>query len=481
MKNEIENIFKQKFENFEAAPSAGLFDAIVAKRAKKKRAIWIWSAAALLATVSVVSLWSLSDKTPSNFAEEKTELPQQNDLTPIVTEDIVSTDRPNEKIEEDAVVVSNNTEKSTNSSVSKQAIVKSSSTPELSKTLPKKSIEIDNKVNKPVAKENGTDAPQNEWAQLFAQIEQQNTNNDIRKGTLFLGNKKQTVDNNPEIDKAHTMTIKDESNVPSPILKKTKEEAIKIEEDENQGPFPTGKLVALSKWKIQTSAGLGYASRTLSATNKEYVQLRDNTENIATSYQLGANVIYQFAPKWNVQAGLQYTVRNEQFGYDQEMYTIENKEVTRTEIVIHPVLGEIERSYTETVADTTSRYMQTTASQNRFQTISVPLVLERNLYTAKKWSLLAKAGVLAGLYSERSGLLMSRSSEVQEYALLPTRKAGINSAMFGLGVQYHISPRVSVLAYPEANMQLNSSTKSEAGFAQKDWGVYTHFGLRIGL
>ena len=90
-------------------------------------------------------------------------------------------------------------------------------------------------------------------------------------------------------------------------------------------------------------------------------------------------------------------------------------------------------------------------------------------------------GVHAGIYSNRVGLLLAPNKETQEYTTLPTRNTGIASAMFGTGVLYSVTPRISLLAYPQVNLQLNSSTKRTAGFSQNDWGIYTHVGLRIGL
>ncbi|MFT5055496.1 MAG: hypothetical protein ACI80H_000193, partial [Pseudoalteromonas distincta] len=73
MSNEIENIFKQKFENFESAPSAGLFDKIQAARAKKKRiVIWMWSSAALLLFSLGLGYTVLSTSSDSKLAEDKT-------------------------------------------------------------------------------------------------------------------------------------------------------------------------------------------------------------------------------------------------------------------------------------------------------------------------------------------------------------------------------------------------------------------------
>jgi|TARA_B110000902_G_scaffold118615_1_gene139120 hypothetical protein len=495
MKNEIENIFKQKFNSFEATPSAGLFDAIVANRAKKKRAIWMWSAAALLATVSAVGLWSYTNNTPVQLAEDTSNSTEQNSNTPTLidqTQDKKEVVQENRLIEETLAQT-----KPTGVRIKEEtAAAKDTRATKTEATLQHR--------QKPTAEKSTTNTnPKNEWAELFAKIDRANPTMDLDKGTLYLGNKKQTMDmstglnipqeNTTRALKKTTRADKTENNSYKPPLNSTintitsvaaeKKSEIK-EEEENEDvnlPLPTGRLVALNKWRVQTSAGIGYASRTLSETNKEYIDLRNSTENVALSYQFEANVIYQFNPRWNIQTGLQYSIRNELFEYSKQMYTTEDRKVQRIEIIVHPVLGEIERTYLETIRDTTSQYQKYTSSQNKFETVSIPIVIERELFTHHNWRVLAKAGVHAGIYSNSVGMLLAPNSETQEYRTLPTRKAGVNSAMFGLGVLYSLTPRVSLLAYPQTNVQINSSTKRTAGFSQNDWGIYTHVGLRIGL
>ena len=87
MSTEIENIFKQKFENFESAPSAGLFDKIQAARAKKKRiVIWMWSSAALLLFSLGLGYTVLSTSSDSKLAKDNTiEKEQKTELITNIT------------------------------------------------------------------------------------------------------------------------------------------------------------------------------------------------------------------------------------------------------------------------------------------------------------------------------------------------------------------------------------------------------------
>lgn len=499
MKNEIENIFKQKFNSFEATPSAGLFDAIIAKKAKKKRAIWMWSTAALLATASALGLWSYKNNTPVQLADDTMNSTVQYKNTPTLLD---QTQDKKEVVQEKTILEKNLVEINRQTKPSGGRIKEETAEAKDTRTI--KTEAIIQRRQKPTAEKNRTNNfSRNEWAELFAKIDRDNPTMDLNKGTLYLGNKKQTIDmstglNIPQENKTRALkkSARDDktdnndckqtlNSTLNTITSVTVEQTPKVKEEEDIEevilPLPTGRLVALNKWRIQASVGMGYASRTLSETNKEYIDLRNSTENVAVSYQFGANVIYQFSPRWNIQTGLQYTIRNELFEYSEQMYTTEKREVQRTETVVHPVLGEIERTYLEITIDTTSQYLKYTSSQNKFQTVSIPIIVERELFKHHSWSLLAKVGVHAGIYSNRVGLLLAPNKETQEYTTLPTRNTGIASAMFGTGVLYSVTPRISLLAYPQVNLQLNSSTKRTAGFSQNDWGIYTHVGLRIGL
>ncbi|MDB4161692.1 PorT family protein [Bacteroidia bacterium] len=494
MKNEIENIFKQKFNSFEATPSAGLFGAIIAKKAKKKRAIWMWSTAALLVTASALGLWSYTNNTPLQLAKNTIENTDKS--IPTLPDPIHD---KKDVVQDNSIIEKPRSQTNLKNKPGGERIKEEIAVKRETRTL-KTEAKTQHRHNK--AARTNTNS-KNKWAELFAKIDMANPTMDLDKGTLYHGNKKQTIDksaglNIPQNNKTRALinSAKDHktenndrkqtlNSTLNTITSVTIEQTPKVKEEEDIEevilPLPTGRLVALNKWRIQASVGMGYASRTLSETNKEYIDLRNSTENVAVSYQFGANVIYQFSPRWNIQTGLQYTIRNELFEYSEQMYTTEKREVQRTETVVHPVLGEIERTYLEITIDTTSQYLKYTSSQNKFQTVSIPIIVERELFKHHSWSLLAKVGVHAGIYSNRVGLLLAPNKETQEYTTLPTRNTGIASAMFGTGVLYSVTPRISLLAYPQVNLQLNSSTKRTAGFSQNDWGIYTHVGLRIGL
>lgn len=486
MKNDIENSFKQKFENFEMTPSAGLFDAIQAKIAqKKKRTIWIWSAALLMLAGAG---FALRPQTPlandhhdnpvvKNHTDTKIQLQTTNNVTRYPKSSNEA--KAPHKIKTKPGTQDHDTEQR---SAQKTKIMHLEKEIPLYSAIPQKRVTDYKPIIEDLTSQKTADSKQ-KWAQLFGKIEKENQYTDATKNTLYLGTTKQTVDAQP----SQMIPTKTQDKAPITDTKSEQYNLINAEKNtesekrsDNIGPFPTRKLVTISKWRIQASAGAGYASRMLYATTPQYAATRNSSEKNSMSYQLELNAIYQFSPKWNVQSGVNYTQRNEQFYHANTTYTTKSSEVERSETIIHPVLGEIQRTYTETITDTTTHFVETSAN-NSFHKISIPLVFERSIYTSEKWTMLAKAGVLAGIYANQQGMLLSTASEPQAYTSVPMRTAGIHQMVLGIGAQYHLTPRFSFIAYPQANVQINSSTTSKAEFSQKDWGIFTHIGLRIGL
>ncbi len=488
MKNDIENSFQQKFKNFEMTPSEGLFDAIQAKIIKKKkRAIWMWSAAMLILAGAGFTLWPQSshkyDNLSKTLVKSETEDPTKPQIVDKASDHPGSSNKTTvtydtkKVIKTQAKYTEQHTAQKTKNSYFEQQTASNPLEKQVQNTISSLS-------SKDFTTQKTSDTKQ-QWAKLFNKIEKENQHSDATQNTLYLGTKKQTVDGQPSLlgssktrTQENALVSYEKRNQPSlaSAEKNTYEQVASC----TIAPFPTGKLVAISKWRIQASAGVGYASRIVSATTPQYVANRNSSEKNRVSYQLGLDVIYQFSPKWNVQSGVNYTQRNEHFWHEKKTYSTQSREVERSETIIHPILGEIERTYQETIIDSTAQYEETSA-KNDFHKISIPLVLERSLFTSQKWTLLAKAGVLAGIYAKHQGMLLTSAYETQTYTSVPMRTTGIHQVVLGLGAQYHLTPRISLIAYPQATLQINSSTTSKAEFSQKDWGIFTHIGLRIGL
>jgi hypothetical protein len=492
MKNKIENIFKEKFDRFETTPSAGLFDAIQAKRAKKKRAIWLWAGAALLVCVGSLATISLSH-TKQDLAVEsqnttsiydRVDIPQESKQPKEVDNSDKSMMSAVENENDGTSAIKKSSQKRQNLDV--EGPQESNYTPLANRNL--KSIK--GVIEQPPKSDQGQGNKSKDWASLFANITANGKLNDKDKATLYLGNKQKTVDKDFDISTfqngSDEKTEKQKNlslDVPQKSEPNTSDEQNNTDPNTEgaNSPLPTSKLVALSKWRIQASAGLGYASRVIQASDADYISARNGTESPQLSNQINLIGIYQFSPKWNVQTGLNFTQRKEMMSHSETVYTIEMKEVSYQEVVIHPVLGTIERTYTETIPDTTAVVTNATSTINTFTSYNVPLVAERLLVNKNDWNLLAKAGVLVSINNVQNGQLLKPNNTLTNYANLPSRSLGVNNLLFGLGAQYRITPRVSILAYPQGYVQLNSALRDNTEFSQKDWGIFTNIALRIGL
>ena len=477
MSNEIENIFKQKFENFESAPSAGLFDKIQAARAKKKRkAIWMWSSAALLLFSLGLGYTVLSTSSDSKLAkdntiekEQKTELiTSEEEIFPVI-ENNKFPPSANESIDPKKEVQSSKTKSQTtggaNSFVAQKEIKRTSS--------------IDHTVS-PQAKKRTVNE---ELAKLYQKIHDANKNADPKKAKIFTRNGESEVDlsaiNLANLTKRNIPEIKTPiTNIDSTTLAQI---ATPKDADKADINLPIGKLVKLSRWGIEASAAGGLGSRILSGPT-DYVAMRNTTESVKFSTAYNLNVLYRINTKWSAQTGVSLVNRRENLSYTSaDQMTYMQREETRTETIIHPVLGEIQREYTVTITDSSVQKGNETNQTNTYLSASIPLVLERGLYEGEKWSLMTKIGVLAGIYSNANGQIVTGEGQSEDLQATPTKSVGFHSFTYGIGAAYKCTDRISLIVYPQAFIGLNSALKTSADISQKELGFYTHFGLRIQL
>jgi hypothetical protein len=477
MSNEIENIFKQKFENFESAPSAGLFDKIQAARAKKKRiVIWMWSSAALLLFSLGLGYAVLSTSSDSKLAEDNTIGKEQN------TELITSEEQIFPVIENDKLPPS------ANESIDPKEEVQSSKTK--SKTTGGANSFVSQKETKRPSSADDTVLPQaenrtvnEELAKLYQKIHDANKNADPKKAKIFTRNGESEVDlsaiNLENLTKRNIPEIKTAiTNIDSTTLAQIDRPQDGDKADNN---LPIHRLVRLSRWSIEASAAGGLGSRILSGPT-DYVTMRNTTESVKFSTAYNLNVLYRINTKWSAQTGVSLVNRRENLSYTSaDQITYRQREETRTETIIHPVLGEIEREYTVTVTDSSVQKGNQTNQTNTYLSASIPLVLERGLYEGEKWSLMTKIGVLAGIYSNANGQIVTGEGQSEDLQPIPTKSAGFHSFTYGIGAAYKCTDRISLIVYPQAFIGLNSALKTSADISQKELGFYTHFGLRIQL
>jgi len=287
--------------------------------------------------------------------------------------------------------------------------------------------------------------------------------------------------------KPNDLTLNDESNSDEKVQETdfsendnliTKEET-EEKEDKNK-KLPIHKLVDKSRWSISASAGLGIGGRSLSG-NSLYLENRNNTECQQLSNAVDLRLIYDISPKWSIQFGINRAERNENFFYEEsdKLITIYREE-ERTETVIHPVLGMYTREYTVTVEEEQLEEGKTYNSNNVYTNVTIPISLERELYSNKYVAVMARSGILIGISSKASGENLNHENEVIKLNSETYRTSGINFAHIGIGAALRASDRVSLIAYPEYRFGLNSAYNGTI-INQREFAFYTDLGIRIRL
>lgn len=499
MSKDIENIFKQKFENFEAAPSPDLFDKIQNNRSKKKRVMWIWSPAAVIVTTGIIG-FLLSDFNANKsyhqeIAQLEIELSEDTDLkTPAEQKDKLTKDRLITRKE--TLLENTYNAQGISNSIQKDCL------PQQDKNLSKQ----ESSENQLTATPQKNQIADSSLAQLFREItDKTSNNNNLGGGTLYVRNQEQQLENTPiirrnsatisppnsiektqnvlEIEKSETHSTIRESAVSEEISEEENifegQEGKESKEDKNQR-LPLHKLVDKSRWSISASAGLGIGGRSLSG-NTALAENRNNTEFQQLSNVVDLRLVYDINSKWNIQFGINRAERNENFYYEEADQTIKNfREEERTETVIHPILGTYTRTYTVTVEEEQVQEGETYNTNNVYTNVTIPISLERELFDNKYVAIMARTGFLVGLSSKASGENLDQEKRITTLSGKTYRSKGIHFALLGIGASLKASSRVSLIAYPEYRFGLNSAYNGDL-INQRESAFYTNLGIRIRL
>ena len=484
MKNDIEHIFKEKFDNFEAAPRASLFDAILAKRAaKKRRAAWLWSAAAVC-TIGL-GTWFLTSNIPETsppFAYKKTESPTHSQKS----EQNISEESEillSEKI--DPVIPIQDTKKHDLKINTIAGVIQSDAKTTIQKS-PKTTdaAPLVRDINTTVKKDDqSTNIVNSDYADLFNKLAKEDQDVDRSKARLFLGDKKQEVASDYRLPTNKNTPIPEPKNIPQteahiPLPNPSN---LDLSADTTASPLPVRKLVTLNRWNIEATAGVGAGKGIPRSSDPAYLELRSTTDNPRLSYAFDVRTIYRLNPTWNLQAGLSYVKRNEEFTFtSSDAWEYTSREEVRTRTIVHPVLGTIQEEYTVNVTDSALTAGKNLSSTNSYTSISIPVSVERMIILSPKWTMLTKGGFSAGITSQATGQIVV-SSDANELSPLQAKKTGIHGIHLGIGVMYRASDRISLIAYPTGSMDLVSRINSDAIFEQRDMNIYTHIGFRVNL
>lgn len=485
MSKELENIFKEKFENFEAKPSSDLFDKIQSKR-NKKRGGWIWTAAAFVlissATVGGFVYFNseLQDSDHTETVKVLTEPEMQN------VEKSTSLPHPDEisqsDSETDQMVPSYIDLNSDNQKLNNGQTVSNKNDRVHSNTDP--SISLTNDTNAEVqSRGENTKIVNQKLADLYKAIVAKEQAEKVRRSKT---NSSSTKGNVIEVDHSNKNNIENHTDIAVINADRIEDNTdsqndLDAETNENNVPLPIHKLVKLSKWSIELTAGAGYADRLLSGESS-YITLRNESETPQISYMADLRAVYELSPKWNVQLGLNALRRNESFEYKLPNTTVtKERQETRTETVIHPVLGSYEREYTVTITETKEVEGETVTADNTFTFVNIPLAFERNLISRNNLTLTARAGVSAGIFSSANGYFLVSIADIAELNENEHKTWGIHTVNLGLGALYTVSDRLTLVAYPQINFGLNSSFADQYILTQKHVSALGTIGIRVRL
>jgi hypothetical protein len=99
----------------------------------------------------------------------------------------------------------------------------------------------------------------------------------------------------------------------------------------------------------------------------------------------------------------------------------------------------------------------------------------------QKFAVLARTGLQFGINQSASGLTINQENQSASISTLPYKQSGVNRIELGIGAIYRVNDRFSILVYPQGNVALQSAYKKSAFIEQRDFGLYTHLGIKIDL
>ncbi len=468
MSKELEDILKAKLEAFEVQPSGGLFDAIQAKRKKKKVAVWWWTAASVALLGVLVAFWGLNNSSDSPAVIDA---PEIEEVTPEV---------PQESHEVESAIVQEE--------IDTQLEPVTSPVPTLDPTpaLPLRDQSTYGSYPGDVTPPEQTTSPiqdivvDERLAQRFAEIMEENKEVDPNKAKLHVRDRSLDVNRRDEVANViESKPVIEEDKAETPEHFVFAEEAETPDTaDQNAQNNSENNTTKISPWRFELSGGIGYAYRIIEGP-QNYTELRNEADQARLSSMVDARIAYQLSPKWSLQSGINFMQRTEQFNsFESEMHI--NERIEQEErVIIHPVLGEIKQMVDVTYYDTSWVQGAAVSATNKYNSVQIPLELERAFYFGSRWTVLSKAGVQFTIHQNVTG--MSINDQLQTVAAESlSYQNGISRISFGVGAGYTVNDKVMIMLYPQGSLALQNGLDLP-GIKQKDFGVFSQLGLRVRL
>ncbi len=481
-KNNIDELFRHKLGDYSLEAPDHVWKAIEARRTplyrainyfKARKGVAVLGTLLLLIGISSAALWYTTDSVlQENQAEQTTTATNTN--TPIQAANSIGGDNTVETTRQTAPIAAipvqpvgniNATQSTANNATSIPVKNNSGNT--------KPPVNTNNSENTPTTNNSdGVNSP--------TEPNTNNTNNPQNiEGTLL------TDDNNtnplPQGEQPKQEDILaaggDIENADTDGADKTAE-ANKNKAQQNATIKP---VYMLGKYTFDLYGGVDFASRSLSSNGapQSYIQAKQNAESFKVGKTFGFRVNYDATKFLTVRAGLQYTQLGEKLNFENK-YNYTHID-TNTGVILDPLTQQPIGSPITTI-DTT--YGTTTAKANAINTISfidVPVQLEWKLIKTNKFSVFATTGAAFNLRFQQDGYQINTQLDGIHQLntnTTPYKTTAGFTLMGGIGINYQLSPRYSVLFETTYRQGINSVMKSEAGM-QQTYRIFSgSFGLR---
>lgn len=252
------------------------------------------------------------------------------------------------------------------------------------------------------------------------------------------------------------------------------------EEAKGQQNTTVKPVYALGKYTADIYGGVAFAGRSLSANGaaQNYIQAKQHAESYQPGFSLGFRLNYDATKLITIRAGVQYTQFAERLKFENQYnYT---RIDTVHGVILDPVTQQPIRYITR--IDTTNG--TNTVNENATNTVSfidVPVQIEWNVVRNKNLNIFATTGAALNLRFVQQGYQINPQLDgihqltTKNTPYKPT--AGV-SLMAGIGVNYKLTPRYSVLFETTYRQGISSVMKSDAGM-QQTFRIFTgSVGLR---
>ncbi len=211
----------------------------------------------------------------------------------------------------------------------------------------------------------------------------------------------------------------------------------------------------------------------------KYIHARKNTESLSLAFSAGFRTGLTISRDLEIMAGGQFSQINEQFDYT-------DPESSQTKTII--VKSYIKNSTGETIDSITTQQTiqipgtQTYKIQNYYRFIDIPVVLGYKIFSKRRFSVFANAGVIANIkFMQKGAILDDDAVTISKFNENQTNNVFLRNSGFSsytaLNIKYALSSGLQLSLEPNLRHQFSSLTNDDYPIEQR----YTVLGIQGGL